>query len=1042
MAEVVETPELGYVRNHIGQLEPANLSAMSDLSGASGEPLSVSFGAAPVVDESNINENINAGPSSSPARGGGFAPSAPTGRLRRLRALSNAASTASCQKGESPSANAVVAVREVSNLSLLSSRGDALRPVVMSPPATSSGRSTPQRFNCIVVTDADDTTPAPPPANGRSRSNANFNVASIKAVLERLGSRFGAADALKAASGHISSASSNAGDDDNQSDDDAARQRRQSRISGMIDLMGIDGIDMLPDSFGGGSYSDFADVQGALRSQNDASSLGNYSVGSTGGDLMPQARTLLGADQQQGEGDVAAYLESQREHPVDHMLLHGFKLASVPNELIAFTWLRCVTLADNALTSVPDALFGGAMPCLEEIDMSANRLTALPHTVFTSCPTLTQLIVDHNALTEFGGGVPAAEWNLPVLREIGLEWNALHEFPVTVLRRLPLLRRLFLSENASMALSIDALEGLFMWCACCMQPSQPAGDDDPAEHSTRSAAAVAPNLHDLANASTAAVASVNSFLELSASGTLLRADDMLVIKMDNAPAIKELLLAPAVAQLRDGHNVSIEWNEVFPDRILDGLYLGGIKSVQSAAVFERLGVTHVLSAMRVTSNAQRPALSDGLTHKELRLDDLPGEDITLFFDEAHAFIDTARSDGGGVAVHCFMGMSRSATVVVSYLMKTLRMSFEDAIALVRQHRNVAPNDGYVLALRKYGEQLAGQWALQVGPGAADSGADSGAAQAAPADDDEALALTTSHAVFPSPTAAALPPLAPASAPRRRSNDATATSPHRVDDDEQPALSLLRRRSSRGFASAEAGPRSRRGSDGLVLDLKLPPTGGSSDNESDDNLPQPLGGAARFRAVQGVTESSSVVSERLMICPDCRSRSPLLPLVLRGHCGSTTAHADERVCRYSDTLSSNCRSSDQGGNESLLTSPLEVLTPTLIDADWRGGNCSATHTLVPAKPPPKRGAPSSPRSLRMTMTATFDSDARAIDTDTDRVVRVASAPSPSAFMGVPFTGSPTQLPSCRRSPLTNRLSRSGAGSDADLNAAAESVEVMV
>jgi dual specificity phosphatase 12 len=43
---------------------------------------------------------------------------------------------------------------------------------------------------------------------------------------------------------------------------------------------------------------------------------------------------------------------------------------------------------------------------------------------------------------------------------------------------------------------------------------------------------------------------------------------------------------------------------------------------------------------------------------------------------------------GGVLVHCQAGMSRSATIVAAYLMKTLKLSVDEALDMIRAVRPV------------------------------------------------------------------------------------------------------------------------------------------------------------------------------------------------------------------------------------------------------------------------------------------------------------------------------------------------------------------
>lgn len=58
------------------------------------------------------------------------------------------------------------------------------------------------------------------------------------------------------------------------------------------------------------------------------------------------------------------------------------------------------------------------------------------------------------------------------------------------------------------------------------------------------------------------------------------------------------------------------------------------------------------------------------------------------------FIEEALEKGGGVLVYCTDGISRSAAVVIAYLMYSKRKTYSDAYSFVKLKRSVAkPNFG-------------------------------------------------------------------------------------------------------------------------------------------------------------------------------------------------------------------------------------------------------------------------------------------------------------------------------------------------------------
>lgn len=62
--------------------------------------------------------------------------------------------------------------------------------------------------------------------------------------------------------------------------------------------------------------------------------------------------------------------------------------------------------------------------------------------------------------------------------------------------------------------------------------------------------------------------------------------------------------------------------------------------------------------------------------------DFPSFKIGLYFEETTNFIHDALKNGGKILIHCQVGVSRSATIVLAYLMMKRKMSAIEAVAYV------------------------------------------------------------------------------------------------------------------------------------------------------------------------------------------------------------------------------------------------------------------------------------------------------------------------------------------------------------------------
>eukprot|EP01065_Artemidia_motanka_P009085 TRINITY_DN14630_c0_g1_i8.p1 TRINITY_DN14630_c0_g1~~TRINITY_DN14630_c0_g1_i8.p1 ORF type:complete len:204 (+),score=30.70 TRINITY_DN14630_c0_g1_i8:64-675(+) len=142
-----------------------------------------------------------------------------------------------------------------------------------------------------------------------------------------------------------------------------------------------------------------------------------------------------------------------------------------------------------------------------------------------------------------------------------------------------------------------------------------------------------------------------------------------------------------------------------PAEILPGLLLGSKTAASDVDVLSAHSVTHVLNTTVEIPNfhEKRPGAPKYLN---LGLQDTKDDDIAAEFERCRDFINSARDSGGVVLVHCQAGISRSATIVISYLMAEKKMSLLEAYRHTKERRsNVGPNERYCEDLGKFEDSL-------------------------------------------------------------------------------------------------------------------------------------------------------------------------------------------------------------------------------------------------------------------------------------------------------------------------------------------------
>ena len=98
-----------------------------------------------------------------------------------------------------------------------------------------------------------------------------------------------------------------------------------------------------------------------------------------------------------------------------------------------------------------------------------------------------------------------------------------------------------------------------------------------------------------------------------------------------------------------------------------GLYCGNLQGAKQTKALKSKGVSVVFTVAAQTGLVYQP--SEMMTHHVYNVQDSPIFQFFPFFDSIVDLMHGYRQQGLTVFVHCFMGISRAATITTAYLMK-------------------------------------------------------------------------------------------------------------------------------------------------------------------------------------------------------------------------------------------------------------------------------------------------------------------------------------------------------------------------------------
>ncbi|KAK0403838.1 hypothetical protein QR680_017150 [Steinernema hermaphroditum] len=130
--------------------------------------------------------------------------------------------------------------------------------------------------------------------------------------------------------------------------------------------------------------------------------------------------------------------------------------------------------------------------------------------------------------------------------------------------------------------------------------------------------------------------------------------------------------------------------------IRDFLFLSGYGCISDAKL-RQFGITHAVDCTNLKNKKV-----EGVEYLHLPMDDNELQNIRQYFDSTADFIQKAAEKGGKVLVYCAAGVSRSATIVMMYLVIKEKMNLREAFTIVNKIRPIiAPNLGFWRQMIEY-----------------------------------------------------------------------------------------------------------------------------------------------------------------------------------------------------------------------------------------------------------------------------------------------------------------------------------------------------
>ena len=156
-------------------------------------------------------------------------------------------------------------------------------------------------------------------------------------------------------------------------------------------------------------------------------------------------------------------------------------------------------------------------------------------------------------------------------------------------------------------------------------------------------------------------------------------------------------------ELNMDNNIERKYEEDYNEIIKDFLYISGYKTASTISDLQKLKITNIINC---SGDLCENLYFSDISYLTLNIRDNVSENIECLFFKCINYISETRAKNGRVLIHCYKGVSRSVSIIISYLIFLHKWSYDEAFDFVQLKRPIAnPNIGFYLQLKTFHKRI-------------------------------------------------------------------------------------------------------------------------------------------------------------------------------------------------------------------------------------------------------------------------------------------------------------------------------------------------